>query len=1273
MGNNKLNNHISIFQWNCRAIQNKVPVLSNFFKQHFFHVVLLQSLNCTAFQLPKLDGFYYPPVFQAEKGRVMTAIYISIAITFNSLSLPCIDSVDCRFSLCGISIPSKGNKNTNILNAYYPCGISDSKQIDWINNLDLEDNNWVVCGDFNASNYLWDSEAPVGEDNVLADVIMNSYLTELNDGSFTRLGNKNQRNSAIDISLATADLTSSYSWTTSDDAMFSDHLPIFIDFHNQKSDIPDFDKTPKYRYQDANWDVFQALLRDECTHFNPVDTDINAYLENIRSMILRAADIAIPKTSPVCHFKASRTAEWWSRACDEAIANKRKAMRKYQKEQSSDNRTSLLEKEKECKAILENEKAKHWETFCLSEIQSPADLSLLWKKVNNLQNVYRQPVKPLEVNGQRTSSSIEKASVLAENFAKSSQSQYLSPDIAQLRHTEEATFMHPSPDNSTLFNQDFTLFELKKAINTLPSKEKATGSDFISNHMITHFPDTFLKVLLQFFQTCWSSGIVPSSWKDAIVIGIPKPGRPKHLASSYRPISLTPHISKLYERIVKVRLEQMLENNNIIPTCQAGFRKNRRCMEHVVHLIEHVKRATCNKQTTVATFFDIKRAFDSVWHAKLLNKMHTIGISGHLYNFVKSFIENRRIAVQVGSAISPHHVLDMGVPQGSVIAPLLFSIMLYDIESEIGKPGLFLSLFADDLAVWSDCNSLSTKGRKLWLKRYQTTVNSIQIYMHKNGFELSAEKTALMVFTRKFKSRKDFYITINNEKITHSTTTKFLGVILHQNLSWEPHVQHLISKARRGVSAIKRLCGVTWITQKSMIHLTQALVRSRLCYGHEATFTQSDSQWLALERIELRALKAALGTCVYAVNDLVYQNIGWLPLRDQSKLLTAKFQTKSLRVSNNVKTVLTQEYSSNNDVHRQRLRKNHPQIYKSTTPISSYTEDLNDLMLPISSDPSPLVSNSFSLGCMQAQFDFAYADSYAKNDNPLLLASLAKERINMFYRDHLKYYTDGSILNSGETGCAFIAPDLQVKEMFKLNSGVSIFSAEIYAIDKACEHINSLITPPKNVVIITDSKSVLQALKKGGTQNRKEIQVHVLNLITDILKKGTNLSFMWVPSHVGIHGNDVADKAAKAATVKGAFTNIGFSLSELIQNQKNRIYNNRSVYLKKRCIGHEWLYLPGLVNHIPHLPRHFQKIINRIRVLAVAHRFKPVNCLCGSRVSLQHCIDCLALPQMDPVRNLKIKNNLHTEHFLQPHESLGDIPMRTLASSIINSNIKQWF
>ena len=138
-----------------------------------------------------------------------------------------------------------------------------------------------------------------------------------------------------------------------------------------------------------------------------------------------------------------------------------------------------------------------------------------------------------------------------------------------------------------------------------------------------------------------------------------------------------------------------------------------------------------------------------------------------------------------------------------------------------------------------------------------------------------------MVFTREAQNRGDFWVRIGGKMVQPSKQAKFLGVTITQSLSWTPHVRSLITKARRATSMIKLLTEEAWLTPRSLVHLTRAraLVRLRLTYGHEAFITATDSLWLDLERAELAALKAALGLPSYPVNDLVYKEVRWLPLR----------------------------------------------------------------------------------------------------------------------------------------------------------------------------------------------------------------------------------------------------------------------------------------------------------------------------------------------------------------------------------------------------------
>jgi hypothetical protein len=248
-------------------------------------------------------------------------------------------------------------------------------------------------------------------------------------------------------------------------------------------------------------------------------------------------------------------------------------------------------------------------------------------------------------------------------------------------------------------------------------------------------------------------------------------------------------------------------------------------MEHVVRLVEHAKRTMHMKRTLVVTFFDVRKAFDTVWHAKLLDKMSRLGFTGRLYDFVKAFLSNRSLTVRVAASFSTSYNVDMGVPQGSVIAPLLFSLMLHDIE-QVKDTDFHFSVYADDLAIWATCPKVH-KFHSNFMKKYQMQIDKIIQYMDENGFRLSSEKTVLMVFDcRKKVPACDYHINISGKRIDPSKETKFLGVTITSSLQWETHMRNLNAKAVRAVGLIKTLSNEKWCTAETLVHLTGALVRS---------------------------------------------------------------------------------------------------------------------------------------------------------------------------------------------------------------------------------------------------------------------------------------------------------------------------------------------------------------------------------------------------------------------------------------------------------------
>ena len=171
-------------------------------------------------------------------------------------------------------------------------------------------------------------------------------------------------------------------------------------------------------------------------------------------------------------------------------------------------------------------------------------------------------------------------------------------------------------------------------------------------------------------------------WKHAIVVPIHKHGKPRKVLGSYRPISLTSHLGKVYEQVIKNQLEYYRESKKVFPVCQAGFRRGQGVTDHLEKLGEHVGRAIGRRKVLLTCFFDISRAYDHIC-ARLLQKLDKIRISGNMYNYIRSFPSDRLMQVRLKGATSTIKGVSMGIPQGSVIAPLLFNIMVHDMDMAV--------------------------------------------------------------------------------------------------------------------------------------------------------------------------------------------------------------------------------------------------------------------------------------------------------------------------------------------------------------------------------------------------------------------------------------------------------------------------------------------------------------------------------------------------------------------------------------------------------------
>ena len=255
--------------------------------------------------------------------------------------------------------------------------------------------------------------------------------------------------------------------------------------------------------------------------------------------------------------------------------------------------------------------------------------------------------------------------------------------------SEDASSLHNS------FCSPFSLTELSTAISNF-SSSTASGPDQIAYPLLKHLPEPAQFLLVSLFNRSWHSHTFPFYWKPTTIIPIHKRGKPTSSPSFFRPISLASCISKLFERLILSRLTFHLESNHLLSTCQAGFRPGRSPLDQILSqsIWDGFQKKKPSDRTILASV-DFFKAFDSVWHSALFHKLPPCFVV-----WVSSLLSDRRAKVQVGGSHGRSFRIRRGVPQGSVLGPVLFILFVDNITKDLLR-GAHASLYADDLAIWS--------------------------------------------------------------------------------------------------------------------------------------------------------------------------------------------------------------------------------------------------------------------------------------------------------------------------------------------------------------------------------------------------------------------------------------------------------------------------------------------------------------------------------------------------------------------------------------------
>lgn len=245
-----------------------------------------------------------------------------------------------------------------------------------------------------------------------------------------------------------------------------------------------------------------------------------------------------------------------------------------------------------------------------------------------------------------------------------------------------------------------------------------------------------------------------------------------------------------------------------------------------------------------------------LWKDGVLIKLKKMGVSGNIYRWINSFLSDRTIQVKVGDVLSTVHHLDNGSPQGSPLSPILFLVAINDLPHSVTN--VELSLFADDSAIFKS-------GGKKQLNQItdlmQRNLEAISQWCNKWGFQMSAEKTVIVLFTKDNKLKNNLKpIYIEDKHIKVENAVKFLGVYLDDRLTWKQHIDYIVQKCKMRLNLMRSISGSTWgASQASLMAIYRALIRSVLDYGAIAYDTATEPQKRRLDTIQYQALRIATG------------------------------------------------------------------------------------------------------------------------------------------------------------------------------------------------------------------------------------------------------------------------------------------------------------------------------------------------------------------------------------------------------------------------------
>ena len=445
---------------------------------------------------------------------------------------------------------------------------------------------------------------------------------------------------------------------------------------------------------------------------------------------------------------------------------------------------------------------------------------------------------------------------------------------------------------------DSTTSEILKLIIDIDAK-KACGFDEINNKIIKKTSETVAPFLKTLFNACMQQGIYPDCFKTAQVTPLFKGGDTSKLGN-YRPISLLPAIGKLLEKIIFVRMMSFLQEKDILSERQFGFRPKFSTEYAILDIYEKMLKNLDSGQSTCAIFLDLAKAFDTVNHDILLRKLEKYGFRGNTLKLFESYLKERYQFVKLGEEKSIISLIEFGVPQGSILGPILFLLYINDLPE---ATSLFIKLYADDTFLCAQSNDL-----KILETEVNEELGKVFDWLRSNKLTLNIAKSKYMIVTNK-RNITPMSIHIQDTELGECESYKYLGVIFDRKLNWKAHIDYIYGKISRTVGCLAKLRhSVDIETMREVYH---ALIHSYVRYGIIAWGNSSDSGIQPLSSLLNKAIRI-MTFAPFGPLDLkpIYKELEILNLQQTFCFEKGKFMYKKRKESSPLQSLIILNHSN---------------------------------------------------------------------------------------------------------------------------------------------------------------------------------------------------------------------------------------------------------------------------------------------------------------------------------------------------------------------------